>query len=209
MPLTFPHSLSYFGDNWLLRKVHEQAADKSLPENSDEAAEALASSLGPAPEQCGQSQYSASVYQRAQGKPMTEQVRYYREGLAFEKWKLSNKVITDLKKLERDKPHLEAYTGTDSISRRPVGALQAKSTILWGLRDVALDMRITLTGIEDYLTEHSHVIVAPQIGHWLPLNDMGMKLLENSVDWVLSAQDAALSKRMAETGLSVDVLLEK
>ena len=209
MPSVFPRLLGYFGDNWLLRKAHEHAAGKSLPEDSDEAAEALASSLGPAPEQCRQSQYSASVFRRAQSEPLMEQIRYYREGLAFGKWKHSNKVIIDVQKLTHDHPHLEAYADTDSINQGPIGALKAKSIILWGVRDVALDMKIALAGIEDYLTEHSDVVAVPQAGHWLPLHSVGMDVLENSVDWALSAQDGTLSERMTETGLSVDVLIEK
>ena len=208
MPIAFPRLLGSFGDNWLLRKVHENAVGMSLSENSNEAAEALASSLGPAPEQCRQSQYSASVLRRAQGEPLLEQIRYYREGLAFGKWEQSNEVIIGVQKLAHCHPRLKSHAGTESMSRGPIAALQAKSTVLWGAKDIALDMRITLAGIEDYLAEHSHVIIVPQSGHWLPLHDVGMNVLGISIDWALSAQDTTLSGRMTGAGLSVDVSIE-
>lgn len=209
LPLTFPLLLASFGDHWLLRVVHEHAVGRKLHQNSNEAAEALASSLGPAIEQCRDSDYSDSVYMRAQRECVMEQIRYYREGLAFGRWRKSSITEENCQRPSKGPYYHDIQSECSPIHKRPIGALLAKTIVIWGAKDAALDARFAIAGIEDYLCQDSQVLVVPQSGHWLPLHYVGMNVLETSICWAISAERTSLKEKLSLAGLKVDITVEK
>ena len=65
-------------------------------------------------------------------------------------------------------------------------------TILYGLKDPALDPRICLDGIEAFFSaqntgggKSNHIIRLPQSGHWAFLDTEGRRTLEGVLEWFL------------------------
>ena len=208
LPTIFPRILSKIGDFWFLRIIHKNAAGGMLPLSSDKAADALAASLGPAPDQCNEPYYSEFVRRRVKDGPLVEQIRYYREGFAFGKWLKSAEITSALNELTSTDQQNDQNNDTHILELKPKGALNARSTIIWGVHDIALDMRMALSDIENYLPSGSCVVTVPKSGHWLPLNEDGESAIEESILWALSTEDISLSIKLMTSGLQIGVPVE-
>ncbi|KAF2139618.1 uncharacterized protein K452DRAFT_289618 [Aplosporella prunicola CBS 121167] len=117
LPPALLRIISTLVGSWFLQAVHRSASA-----NVD-VVEAIASSVGPAPEQCteapstaadpppgkGGLTYPAAVRQRARASDagLSQKIRYYREGLTFGEWRKSLQTILALSALEPSAPMLQ------------------------------------------------------------------------------------------------------
>jgi pimeloyl-ACP methyl ester carboxylesterase len=66
--------------------------------------------------------------------------------------------------------------------------LKASSTIVWGQKDIALDQRICLDGMGDYLVDDSQIILLPRTGHWTPVEPESRAALVKAVEWAAQGE---------------------
>lgn len=191
-----------FGDYLFLRMAHDYAAGANISPDSSEASEALASSLGPGIEQCiSDSGYAEAVRRRAIQGPWAEQIRIYREGLATQRWEKSLQTLVSLQNIEGSGARRRSSSGTSLFDTGPEGALLAPTTVVWGTMDPVLDVRIALAGIRDYFCKKSQVVMLPECGHWLPLNQTGHDVLEAVILWAINGENDNLAGRLTASGL--------
>lgn len=106
LPSPVASSFGSLGDYWFLRVCHAIAAGKKHPLESTQAAEALASSLGPSIEQAfglEKMGYPDSVRRRAPNGGWAEKIRLYREGLATKPWEKGLDTLWALSQLEQER----------------------------------------------------------------------------------------------------------
>ncbi|KAF1996528.1 alpha/beta-hydrolase [Amniculicola lignicola CBS 123094] len=152
--------------------------------------------------------YSDSVKARIPDRGMGEKIRYYREGLFFRPWEKSIETVVALSEIETN-PTRSASTGSGGLfDEGPKGALRAPTTVIMGKNDVAFELRLVLEGAGDYLVRGSQVMVVGRSGHWLPLELLGMKVVEEAVEWALEGEVGGLKERFEGLG-EVEFLVEK
>ncbi|KAK4501024.1 hypothetical protein PRZ48_006830 [Zasmidium cellare] len=155
------------------------------------AAKRLSMAYGPGRDDCktstpdGQT-YGSSVLARSFTNPpgdWDQKVRLYSEGLLREPWTPSSQV-------------------GEGIDRSDTAAQQFKYpvNIIFGLKDVALDPRVVLDGIEKYFKKDEHDVVAdathardrivrlPDCGHWSILEEEGVVALDKVLREVVGEQ---------------------
>lgn len=156
---------------------------RAVRKDKTEAWEGLswASSIGPGVTECGVSArddaYGSSVVERALQHPAGDwdlRLRLYREDLFAGNWTLRGAGDTDEVKQVHD---AEGRTGN---------TFQCPATILFGLKDFALDCRICAKGVEDFFLRgkgkrslKSHVVLMDDCGHWSPLEKTGAQVLSD------------------------------
>lgn len=108
-------------------------------------------------------------------------MRLYKDGLLRDDWNqdesLSSGNLSTLSGRVDDTQRSSSMSETSLDFKCPV-------TIIFGLRDVALDPRIVLDGIEKYFVEDQkaaleRVIRLPDCGHWSILEEEGVKSLHS------------------------------
>ena len=190
---------------------HQLAAGKDHPFHSKDAAEAMASSNGPGAYECrsltetGEG-YPKSVRNRSSSGGFTEKIRYYREGLFSDPWVKTLETIAALHEIE-DGRILSG--GAALFENEPKGSLKAKTTIVWGLLDSAVDQRIALQGIAEYLPRDSQVVVLPRTGHWTPIQGAGRAALEKTVEWAADGEKGNLGQVVIQVYEGARITVEK
>ncbi|KAK4985178.1 hypothetical protein LTR50_006123 [Elasticomyces elasticus] len=193
LPKTLTDWFGKMGNQFFLRSAHRLAARRSIHLPLPQAAQAMASSLGPSLENCVErGDYPNSVRQRAKAGAWPERIRLYSEGLTTGTF---------------DPPHhLRRYVSSVATSRTTNESrlsdileherLKAPCTVLFGLQDPALDSRICLDGVEDYMGPQSQVIRVPHCGHWLPIEPDGHLMVEAVCEWALDreTEDESVSR---------------
>lgn len=253
LPAPLANSFGTLGNYWFLRLAHASARGKRRIEGP-EAAEHLASSLGPGVEQCrtggsdaheeverrrhvlgrtvghqphtlipphpkrptradpttGPSQYPPSVAQRARSGGWSTKIRLYREGLATQPWHKTPSTLQALQHLSQQRGTAPARpSGADALAQGPPGALLAPTTVVWGARDVALDGRIALDGVRDYLCAGGQVVLLARCGHWVPCDGAGVGVLEEAVRWAAEGGEAGALGERVERFAGVQVWVER
>lgn len=200
LPLPLVSLAGSMGNFWFLRTCHQLAADKDHPFDSKHAAEAMASSHGPGVYECismteAEESYPTSVRNRSASGGFTEKIRYYREGLFSDSWVKSLETLTALYEIDWGR---RPSTGAALFEGEPKGSLKAKTTVVWGLLDAAVDQRMALQGIGDYLPRGSQVVVLPRTAHWTPNPGMGREALEKVVEWAAGGEKGDLRQMVTE-----------
>lgn len=190
------------------------------------AAHATAQSNGPSTSACssklpsGES-YSASVLARAsKNGDWDQRIELYKQGAGSRRWAHSSTVQTFLSNSTRSsapvsgdsaandtpsKSGAEVLTAridpTHSVPanspRQNVAGFKVPATILFGMRDPALDPRVVLEGIEAYFLpsgtgegSKSHVLKMPKCGHWSPVEEEGREVLGAVLRWAVDGKGA-------------------
>ncbi|KAI7505013.1 hypothetical protein KC347_g8122 [Hortaea werneckii] len=150
--------------------------------------------------------YGPSVLRRAKTDPpgdWLQRIRIYREGLATRSWKPCEAVSPYVPKEEASK------------SERKAAKLRYPTTIVFGLDDLAFDIRIALDGIEDYFPardevggRRSHVVRLKGQGHWFFTQPQGAVVLERVLFSLLEKMDGTglqgdLAKDVDQGGVDV------
>lgn len=200
LPMPLVSLAGSMGNYWFLRTCHQIAAGKDHPFDSKQAAEAMASSHGPGAYECtsttkAQESYPASVRKRSATGGFTEKIRYYREGLFGEAWVKTLETLAALYEIDGGR---RSSSGAGLFEDEPKGSLKAKTTIVWGLLDSAIDQRMALQGIGDYLPRGSQVVVLPRTGHWTPNPGVGREALEKVVEWAAGGEKGDLRGMVVE-----------
>ncbi|KAI6821118.1 hypothetical protein KC340_g13058 [Hortaea werneckii] len=153
--------------------------------------------------------YGPSVLRRAKTDPpgdWLQRIRIYREGLATRSWKPSEAVLPNVPTKEES-----------SKSQRKAGKLRYPTTIVFGLDDLAFDIRIALDGIEDFFVSQdevggrrSHVVRLKGQGHWFFTQPQGAVVLERVLFALLEKSDGGgleidLAREVDQGGMDVEV----
>ena len=211
LPLPLVSLAGSMGNFWFLRICHRSAAGKDHPFDSTQAAEAMASSHGPGVHECtsttdAQEGYPASVRRRAASGGFTEKIRYYREGLFSDAWVKTLETLAALYEIDGGR---RSSSGASLFDDEPKGSLKAKTTVVWGLLDAALDQRMALQGIADYLPRGSEVVVLPRTGHWTPNPGAGREALEKVIEWAADGEKGDLRRMVSEVYDRARITVEK
>lgn len=211
LPLaTFSGSMGTF---WFLRLMHRFAASSTRPLESSAAAEALANSLGPSVDDCKtyvddkrSETYPLSVRKRAPSGGWSQMIRLYRDGLAFQPWEKSLGTIADLFNLDGGR---RSSSGEGLFEDGPKGKLKAKATVVWGKRDLAVDLGIALEGIGDYFAKGSQVILLPRAGHWVPNEEEGRAVIAQAITWAIEGEVDDIGSRARRVCTDAEVIIQR
>ncbi|PGH17341.1 hypothetical protein AJ79_01225 [Helicocarpus griseus UAMH5409] len=189
------------GNYSFLKAVHRQAAGNVVEFTIRDAQESMASTLGPGPAECKTTtrdddgtSYPPSVQQRIQLGNFGDTASYYRHGAAVGTWHKSLEIISALYKLGEPR---RTSTGM-ALQEDPKGALKANSTIVWGQLDTALDPRVMLEGIADYLVRGSQVVMLPRTAHFSPMEREGRKAIQRAVEWAVGGEGGDVGSAIGE-----------
>jgi len=207
-----------------LRICHAIAAGRKHPLESTQAAEALASSLGPGVAQIEEAKkrsksdtnalsYPESVAARAHDGGWSHKIRLYRDGLATGKWEKSIDTLVALQSLsqqnERQRRRSSSNAGLFDNGLKDV--FQAPVTIIWGARDVAISRPICIDGVGDYFARGSQMVVVERAGHWCPQEKGGREVFEEVVAWAVGGErgwkglKGVLGEKFPDEGVKVVV----
>ncbi|KAI7233454.1 hypothetical protein KC330_g5366 [Hortaea werneckii] len=205
--LPYPLQLLSTALNFLVNYCHRQIAPTKrrlhvISAASNGPSEAEATSRNPE----GQT-YGPSILRRAETDPpgdWLQRIRIYREGLATRSWKPCEAIL----------PHIPKE-GT-SKSQRRAGKLRYPTTIVFGLDDLAFDIRIALDGIEDFFVSQdevggrrSHVVRLKGQGHWFFTQPQGAVVLERVLFALLEKGDGGslesdLAREVDQGGVDIE-----
>ncbi|KAJ9371705.1 hypothetical protein DTO282E5_3638 [Paecilomyces variotii] len=188
LPISFVRFLGYAGDYAFLKRVHMIAHGEEGLYTDRDAAESMASTLGPSAEECktttpqGES-YPLSVKKERVLGNFEHMARYYREGATLGSWDKSLETIASLHSINRGSELRRSTTGKGLFDDGPDGVLKSPATIIWGQKDTALEPHLCLDGISDYLDSNSQVIMLPRTGHFTPIERESRDALELAIEW--------------------------
>lgn len=178
----FMFRLPFFRMRWfafvveyLLSVCHRAAAKND--EGDALSSWSWASSVGPGVAECTKLRdglvYGQSVLDRALGHPRGDwdtRLRLYREDLFSGHWVLRGWDV--------------GADGVEKVSQEEAKQFQCPASVLFGVRDFALDHRICVRGVEKLFraangkeSEESQIVLIEDCGHWLPLDERGSAVL--------------------------------
>jgi pimeloyl-ACP methyl ester carboxylesterase len=160
--------------------------------------------------------YPISVKSRASTGGWFEKLRLYRENLVASPWNKSLQLVWELNQIEQFHASISSTstntTASSAQKRRgssatfksvgvfdigPPGSLAAATTIIWGNKDVALNMALTMDGIGDYFgVGESHFVVLSQVGHWTPLSSMACGVWKAVISWAVQGEEGPLKDKL-------------
>lgn len=210
LPLVFVRIIGSGGNYSFLKAVHKSAGTTGVEFTVRDAAESMASTLGPGPAEYKtvtdrKETYPERVKGRAEGN-FVDITSYYRDRTATSTWHKSVETVAALYTLGSADIH-RASSGAGIFDDGPEGALRANTTILWGQLDTALDEQVVMEGIADYLYQGSQVIVLPKTGHFTPMETGGSAALEKAVEWTIKGEkgDVGMAVKSVYPGAVVTV----
>ncbi|KAK2767480.1 hypothetical protein FQN54_003637 [Arachnomyces sp. PD_36] len=191
LPLVFVRYLGTGGNYAFLKGAHKLAGSPNAEYTIRDAAESMASTLGPGPHECKTANDKGETYperteKRAKGN-FADITAYYRDGTGSSKWHKSAETVAALYSIEGPSIH-RASSGAGIFDEQPEGALRAKTTVIWGQQDTALSEHVMLEGIGDYLVQGSQVIMLPRTGHFTPMERGGSAAIEKVVEWSIKGE---------------------
>lgn len=205
LPLPLVDLAGSMGNFWFLRTCHRVAAGKDHPFEDHDAAEAMATSQGPGVYElksatARQEAYPESVRKRASSGGFTEKIRYYRDGLFSTPWIKSLETLASLYAIGESPGLFDA---------EPKGAFKAKTTMVWGLMDRAIDYKIALLGIGEYMLRGSQVVALPRTGHWTPTEKAGSRAFETVIEWAAAGEEGNLGDMVGEVYEGAKLIVER
>lgn len=191
LPMVLVEYLGHGGNHSFLKAAHRGSCGNAEFTPRD-AAECMASSLGPSVEECKTATSDGDEYPESVKKNRTSSFRqmacYYRQGAAFSRWEKSLETIAYLHSLSRGVDFRRTSSGAGLFDGGPEGFLKAHSTIIWGRDDIALEPQLCLDGISDYLIYNSQVVELPRSGHFTPMEPESQLALEKAVEWAVKGE---------------------
>lgn len=192
LPMVLVRYFGTGGNFFLLKAIHKRSHGNAEFTIRD-AAECMASSLGPSTEECKTrtadgTEYPPTVKNERALSNFQHMVGYYRDGAAVSRWRKSVQTIADLHSIAGGNEMRRTSSGAGLFDDGPAGVLKANSTILWGKADIALNAQLCLDGISDYLVYNSQVVVLPRSGHFTPLERESRVAIEKTVEWAVKGE---------------------
>jgi len=193
MPTVFVSYLGSAGNYSFLRGVHKHSHGISGEYTIRDAAESMASTLGPSTEECktettDHEQYSPCVLEGRALATIEHMALYYRHGTASGRWSKSIETITALHSLDRGNELRRTSSGAGLFDDGPKGALKANATFVWGKNDLAIDPHLSLDGVSDYLAHNSQVVMLTKSGHFTPVELESRLALEKVTEWAVRGE---------------------
>lgn len=201
LPMPLVHYLGYGGNHSFLKAAHKRSCGENGHFTAKDAAECMASTLGPSAEECktqtaNGEEYPDSVKRDRSFTSFEQMASYYRDGAVLARWQKSIETIAHLHSLTRGTELRRTSSGAGLFDDGPEGVLKANSTIIWGKEDVALEQHLCLDGISDYLVYNSQVVVLPRSGHFTPTEPESSLALEKAVEWAVKGEKEDLGSVM-------------
>ena len=158
--------------HFIVSTCHKLAGSRS----NRSAAVDWAASLGPSLLECGHERcepaYGASVAARAARSPnwiWDERIGLYQHGLMTAPWTRGADSTPDF---------------STKIEDTHDSQIKCYTTVVFGLKDQALNHRIAVDSIEDFISPQANggskglVITMDNVGHWSPLHPLGSRIME-------------------------------
>ncbi|KAJ5582001.1 hypothetical protein N7535_000621 [Penicillium sp. DV-2018c] len=189
LPTPLVHYFLTGGNRSLLVGCHRHSYHKDKYTPLD-VAESMASSMGPSTAESDTKTPDGDAYPVSLSKRALSHVlhmaAYYSHGASVAPWTKSVETIASLHSIAPGKQR--ASSGAGLLDEGPPGAFKAKTTIFWGKEDIALDPRICLDGISDFLVRGSQVVLLPRTGHWTPVERESSAALIKAVEWAVQGE---------------------
>ena len=190
-----PPIVRYFltgGNHSLLRGIHKTAHGGSEYSVLD-ASNSMASIMGPSlaeskTETANGERYPSTINYDFDLSNIMGPANYYRHGAGTGTWQKSIETITGLHGLAGGNELRRTSSGAGLFDEGAPGVLNASSTVLWGQRDNALDSKLCLDGIADYLVKGSQVVMLPETGHWTPVEVESRAAIIKAVEWAIGGE---------------------
>ncbi|KAI5291858.1 hypothetical protein KEM54_004703 [Ascosphaera aggregata] len=180
---------STIGNYAWIRLCHRYVSGQPATISTSELQEFMAATLGPdskvkeiATEK--NAKYSASVSQRSNDFVLKHPMRYYREGAFTRAWQKSRELKASLGQLG------------SSVDAVP-SVVNARTTVIWGMNDIALSTSICLKNLDKYLAPDSHIVELPRSGHGIPVEPESRVALTKTIEWVIGGEEDDIRKVIA------------
>ncbi|KAF2656222.1 alpha/beta-hydrolase, partial [Lophiostoma macrostomum CBS 122681] len=163
--------------------------------------------------------YEADAALRIPHLGMREKIKIYRDGLLWGDWDKSFHLRFKLGQpcepwpapssstasASASAPHFQPPTpptsepeSDDKIGHEALrGRIKSPATIIMGGEDPAFELKMVLTGVEDYLPPRSQVVVFEKGGHWLPAEKVSAEMIEHVVLWALAGEEVEFRECLA------------
>jgi hypothetical protein len=163
--------------------------------------------------------YPPAVALRAAAGGWHAKIGVYRHGLAFSPWEKSLHVLVRLSELQHRAAHSSSPSsptsgsgeGVAAKTRRrsgsrvggvldlgPAGSFGAPTTVLWGKRDVAVEMGLNTDGMVDYFgIAGSQFVLLERANHWTPLDPAAIPTWKAVLMWAVSGEEGSLREVLA------------
>ena len=195
LPIPFVRTLGDGADHFFLKSIHRLAAGATGEYTLRDAQESMASTIGPGENELRtetetREEYSESVCKRQRRGNFVDLTSYYRHGAALGTWHKSLETISSLHAICPYEPR-RTSSGTGVFDASP-GTLKANATVVWGMKDPALDSHLMLEGIADYLVRGSQVVTLPRAGHFTPVEVEARTAIEETIKWSVAGEKTNL-----------------
>jgi hypothetical protein len=142
--------------------------------------------------------FRLQVLQRARTGGWSEKIRLYRDNLAFGPWEKSLETLWDLNQIEQNTGR-RSSSATDLFNVGPIGSFKARTTVIWGKGDVAIENSIATDGILDFFgAKPSQLIYLSRVGHWSPVEKQGIPIFEEIIAWAMEGENGSLKDRLGD-----------
>lgn len=193
LPLPLVRYLGSGGNYSFLKGAHKIAHGEGGDYTVLDAAESMASTLGPSAEECktensDHERYPESVIKQRSSGNFVNMASYYRHGTAVTPWSKSVETIATLHSLGRGSELRRSSSRAGVFDDGPKGSLKANATIIWASKDTALERQLCLDGIGDYLVHNSQVITLPRSGHCTPIEQESRVALQKVIEWAVGGE---------------------
>lgn len=198
------------GDRAFLRTIHRLSHGIDATPSAKDIAEGMSGCLGPSLKQgttetTTSERYSEDVFEQSDGEKYISMTNYYRHRTSTDRWEKSSEIITELHSISNGGDIRPKSSHAGIFNNGPEGSLKAKATIVWGLKDFALNTHLNLNGIADYLSKDSQVITLPGADHFTPIEKESRVVLQKIVEWAVAGEvgDVGLIAKAVYPGAEV------
>jgi hypothetical protein len=207
LPIPLVHYFLTAGNQALLKSVHIRSFG-SAEFSAHDVAESMASTMGPSVAEsktvtANGDSYPTTLQDERAFAHVIHMANYYRHRAAFSRWNKSIETVASLHGLASGTAR--ASSGAGLFDEGPPGALKACTTIFWGKNDIALDQRICLDGMGDYLVQGSQVVLLPRTGHWTPVETESRAALIKAVEWTVQGEKGSIGSALETSYPGVQV----
>lgn len=191
MPIPVVRFFLTGGNSSLMSAIHRESFRDDHFTLRD-AAEAMASSMGPSLAETktqtadGHTYPTTTKYDIDLGN-ILHPASYYRDGAGLGRWHKSIETVASLHGIAGGNVLRRTSSGAGLFDEAP-GVLNASSTIFWGEKDMALERKICVDGMKDFLVQGSQVVMLPESGHWTPIEEESRKALLAAVHWSIQGE---------------------
>lgn len=206
--------VNYFltaGQLSLLRSIHIRSHGTAKYSTQD-IAESMASSMGPSVAEAktktahGDS-YPVTLQDERAFAHIIHMANYYRHRASTARWTKSIETVASLHSITPGAGR--ASSGAGLFNEGPPGALKASTTVFWGKNDLALDRRICLDGMSDFLVQGSQIVLLPRTGHWTPVETESRAALIKAVEWTVQGEKGEIGDALQTSYPGVQVTFSR